>query len=62
MLNQLQPDVRRLLDLARKMENFDATLAAAREAGKPIEPSEDGYAERRRMDLEAMHLRDKWGF
>jgi hypothetical protein len=40
MLNELQPDVRKLLDLARKMENFDATLAAARAAGKPIEPAE----------------------
>lgn len=36
MLNELQPDLRRLLDLTRKMENYDATLAAARGAGKPI--------------------------
>ena len=62
MLNQLQPDVRRLLDLVRKMENFDATLAAAREAGKPIEPTNDAYTERKRMELEATHLRDKWSF
>lgn len=38
MLNELQPDLRELLDLAAKRENFDATLAAARAAGKPIEP------------------------
>lgn len=29
MLNELQPDLRELLDLVRKVENFDATLAAS---------------------------------
>ena len=60
MLNELQPDVRKLLDLVRKVENFDATLVAAREAGKPIEPAQAALDERKRMELEAMHLRDKW--
>ena len=60
MLNELQPDVRKLLDLVRKMENFDATLAAARNAGNPIEPAQAALDERKRMELEAMHLRDKW--
>jgi hypothetical protein len=60
MLNELQPDVRKLLDLARKMENFDATLAAARAAGKPIEPAEAALDECKRMELESMHLREKW--
>jgi len=29
MLNELQPDLRELLNLVRKVENFDATLAAS---------------------------------
>jgi hypothetical protein len=62
MLNELQPDVRKLLDLVRKMENFDATLAASRGAGKPIEPAKSALDERKRMELEAMHLREKWSF
>ena len=60
MLNELQPDVRKLLDLVRKMENFDATLAAAYNAGNPIEPTQAAHDERKRMELEAMHLREKW--
>jgi len=60
MLNQLQPDLRRLLDLTRKIENFDATLAAASAAGKPIEPGEEAYKERKRMEQESLHLREKW--
>lgn len=60
MLNQLLPDLRRLLDLTRQMENFDATLAAASAAGKPIDPSQQAYDERSRMQQEAMHLRGKW--
>jgi hypothetical protein len=60
MLNELQPDVRKLLDLARKMENFDATLAAARAAGKPIDPAPAAREERKRMELESMQLRAKW--
>ena len=60
MLNELQPDVRKLIDLARKMENFDATLAAVRSAGKPIEPAPAALGERKRMELEYKHLREKW--
>lgn len=29
ILNELQPDLCELLDLVRKVENFDATLAAS---------------------------------
>ena len=60
MLNELQPDVRKLLDLVRKMENFDATIAAASAAGKLIEPAQAALDERKRMELESMHLRQKW--
>ena len=60
MLNELQPDVRKLLDLVRKMENFDATLAANGGGSTPIKPTQAAYDERKRMELEAMHLRDKW--
>ena len=60
MLNELQPDVRKLLDLVRKMENFDATLAAARAAGKSIDPAPAAFDERKRMEFESQHLREKW--
>jgi hypothetical protein len=60
MLNFLQTDIRRLLDLVQKMENFDATLAAARAAGKPIEPAQPALDERKRMAQEALQLRAKW--
>jgi hypothetical protein len=60
MLNELQPDLRKLLDLVRKIENFDATLAAARAAGKPIAPTQPALDERKRMEQEAASLRNKW--
>lgn len=60
MLNDLQSDIRALVDLARKMENFDATLAVYRSAGKPIEPEPAALAETKRMELESKILREKW--
>lgn len=48
MLNELQPDLRELLDLVRKVENFDATVAAARAVGKPIDPTPDAQEARKR--------------
>lgn len=61
MLNQLQPDLRELLDLVRQAENFDATLAASRQLGKPIEPKPEAYAERERRGARITYLRNKWG-
>ncbi|MBD8531696.1 MULTISPECIES: hypothetical protein [unclassified Massilia] len=60
MLNELQPDLRELLDLVRKLENFDATLAASQMAGKPIEPAEGAYEERKRYEQRIIYLRNKW--
>ena len=60
MLNELQPDLRELLDLVRKVENFDATLAASQMAGKPIEATQDAYDQRKRHEQRIVHLRDKW--
>lgn len=60
MLNDLQSDIRKLLELARKMENYDATLAAYRAIGKPIEPEPTAIDERKRIQLESMKLREKW--
>lgn len=60
MLNELQPDLRELIDLACKVENFDATLAAWRLAGKPIEPEQSAYAERERRTERILYLRKKW--
>ncbi|GEM_PF-4884267 len=52
--------MRELPDLMRKAENFDATLAAARAAGKPIEPEQSAYDERKRVEQRIADLRDKW--
>jgi hypothetical protein len=60
MLNELQPDLRELFDLVRKVENFDATLAAYQLAGKPIQPAPDAYEQRRRNEQRIVQLRDKW--
>lgn len=60
MLNELQPDLRELLDLVAKRENFDATIAAARAAGMPIEPEKSAYDKRKLMEQRIAHLRDKW--
>lgn len=60
MLNELQPDLRELLDLVRKVENFDATLAVSQLSGKPITPAPDAYEQRRRNEQRIVQLRDKW--
>jgi hypothetical protein len=60
MLNYLQCDIRKLLDLVRRMENFDATIAASQAAGKAIQPEQSALDERKRMEREALHLREKW--
>lgn len=61
MLDELKPDMRRLLELTRKMENYDVTLMASQSTGNPIIPNEAAVKERRRMEEESMHLRAKWG-
>ena len=60
MLNFLQPDIREMLDLTQRIENFDATLAAANAAGKPIEPTPEGHAKRKQNELRLIELRSKW--
>lgn len=60
MLNELQPDLRELLDLVRKVENFDATLAASQMSGNPINPAPDAYVERKRNEQRIVQLRHKW--
>jgi len=59
-VNELQPDLRDLLDLVRRTENFDATIAAARAAGKPIDPTPEAQHARRRNEQRISQLRDKW--
>lgn len=60
MLNELQPDLRELLDLVRKVENFDATLAVSQLSGKPITPAPGAYEQRSRNEQRIVQLRDKW--
>lgn len=59
MLNELQPDLRELIDLVRAAENYDATMAAAL-AGTPIAAGAEGIAERERKGQRIEQLRGKW--
>jgi hypothetical protein len=61
MLNELQPDLRELIQLVREIENFDATITAARNAGKPIEPQQPALEERQRKGHRIVELQTKWG-
>ncbi len=61
MLNELLPDIRNLLDLTRRIENFDATVIAARMHGNAIDVASSALDERHRMTQEAAKLRVKWG-
>lgn len=60
-LNHLQGDIAEMLELTRKIENYDATLAAMHAAGKPIKPGEAAHVERRQRGDRLAYLRDKWG-
>lgn len=61
MLQDLQPDIRQLLTLTRKMATYDATIAASQLTDKPIQPLPAAVAERKRQEQEALHLQLKWG-
>ena len=61
MLGELIPDLRELIDLTRKAENFDATLAAHQQLGKPIVPDAQALADRARRSERIVHLTMKWG-
>jgi hypothetical protein len=60
MLNELQPDLRELIDLVRAVENYDTTLAAAALTGAPIPAGADAVAERTRKGQRIVQLRAKW--
>ena len=60
MLNELQPDLRELIDLVRAVENYDATMAAAALAGTTIPASAAAVAEHQRKGQRIMQLRGKW--
>lgn len=60
MLNELQSDVRELIDLVRAVENYDTATTAAALAGSPIPASADAVAERTRKGLRIDQLRSKW--
>ena len=48
-----------MLDLAQRIENFGATLAAANAAGKSIKPTPEGYDKRKQNELRLIELRGK---
>lgn len=60
MLNELQPDLRELIDLVRAVENYDTTMATAALAGAPISAGADAVRERERKGQRIDQLRGKW--
>ena len=60
MLNELQPDMRELIELVRAVENYDATIVASQLAGRPIEVGTDAQLERERRGMRIAQLRAKW--
>lgn len=60
MLNELQPDLRELIELVRQSENYDATIAASMMAGTPITVGAGAVAERQRKSRRIAQLREKW--
>jgi hypothetical protein len=60
MLNELQPDLRELLNLVREVERYDATLTASRMYGNPIEVGPGADEERHRKENRIQEIRAKW--
>ncbi|GJJ03441.1 hypothetical protein RugamoR64_39790 [Duganella rhizosphaerae] len=60
MLNELQSDLRELIDLVRAVENYDTTMAAAALSGAPIPAGAGAVAERARKGHRIEQLRGKW--
>lgn len=56
MLNELQPDIRELIDPVRQAERYDATLAASRNSGTPIDLLPEAEAECKRKTQPILYL------
>lgn len=61
LLDSLKTDITEMIDLAQRIENYDATVAASQALGKPIEPANAAHVERRRRGERLAELRIKWG-
>lgn len=61
MLDDLLPDFRTLLDLTRRIENFDATILACSMHGQPIKVTPAELDERHEMMTKTSRLKAKWG-
>lgn len=61
MLDELLPDLRILLDLIRRIENFDATIIACSHHRHPIKVTPGELEERHHMMTKASRLKAKWG-
>lgn len=61
LLDSLKNEISEMIDLAQKIENYDATVAASQTLGKPIEPADAACVERRRRGARLAELRIKWG-
>lgn len=48
-----------MLNLAKRIKHFDATLAAANAVGQPIEPTLDTYDTRKHRERRLLKLRGK---
>jgi hypothetical protein len=61
MLDELLTDLRTLLDLTRRIENFDATIIACSIHGQPVKVTPEELDERHDMMTKASRLKAKWG-
>lgn len=61
MLDELLTDLRTLLDLTRRIENFDATIIACSLHGQPVKVTPEELDERHDMMTKASRLKAKWG-
>jgi hypothetical protein len=60
MLNNIQADLRELLELVRDVASYDATLAASQIAGNSIQPGEAAFSERARKAARIGQLKQKY--
>lgn len=61
LLDSLKNEITEMIDLAQRIENYDATVAASQMLGKPIEPADAAHVERRCRGERLAELRVKWG-
>lgn len=60
MLNNIQKDLRELLELVRDVASYDATLSASQISGNPIQPGPEAVEERGRKAARIVQLKQTY--